>query len=154
MKTKPTQQQLSDFVNREVYLCQSSLVDALLSRDPSDILSWGDVVNLYDYECEECGCIFTQEGLEKSQVVTDETRETGQVIYLCPGCGVERPEFDEKMKEVLEWWVVSDWLANELEERGEAVLRSDYGTWWGRTCSGQAISLDGVIEDIHLDLNK
>jgi len=31
---------------------------------------------------------------------------------------------------------------------GEPILESDYGTWWGRTCTGQAIQLDGTIQKI------
>ena len=57
---------------------------------------------------------------------------------------------EEAEKEIFEWWIVSDWLLNRLEERGEPILRTDYGDWWGRTCSGQAISLDCVIQEIAL----
>lgn len=53
--------------------------------------------------------------------------------------------------EIFEWWVVSDWLQHQLEERGEAFLKNDYGDWWGRSCSGQAIAIDSVIESIVKD---
>ena len=55
-------------------------------------------------------------------------------------------------KEIFEWWVVSDWLAKRLEAHGEPLLVNDYGTWWGRTCTGQAILLDFVIEQIYDEL--
>ena len=51
-------------------------------------------------------------------------------------------------KEICEWWAVSEWLADKLYEIGEPVLYSGYGTWWGRTCSGQAIEMDGTIQKI------
>lgn len=51
-------------------------------------------------------------------------------------------------KEIYEWWVVSDWLAQQLEKHGEAMLINDFGTWWGRTCTGQSVFLDSVIEII------
>lgn len=52
-------------------------------------------------------------------------------------------------KEIYEWWVVSDWLEKRLEEQGESILKTEYGSWWGRTCRGQAIYLDSVIEAIY-----
>ena len=57
-----------------------------------------------------------------------------------------------EIKEIFEWWVVSDWLAKRLEAHGEPLLINDYGTWWGRTCTGQAILLDFVIEQIYDEL--
>ena len=48
--------------------------------------------------------------------------------------------------EVLEHWVVSPWLAERLMERGEVVAQPWEAMWiWGRTNSGQAIAMDGVI---------
>lgn len=53
------------------------------------------------------------------------------------------------MREALEHWVVSEWLADKLEEEGEMVCRDFLGlTIWGRTTSGQSISMDYVIHKI------
>ena len=50
--------------------------------------------------------------------------------------------------EILEWWLVTSWLADRLEEHGEVVIR-EYGCrWWGRMTSGQAVWMDSVIADI------
>ena len=55
--------------------------------------------------------------------------------------------------DILEWWLVTHWLAELLIENGESVL-SEYGNnWWGRTCSGQAIYMDSVIADICASLS-
>ena len=51
-------------------------------------------------------------------------------------------------QDIMEWWAVTEWLANHLIDIGEPVLDSDYGVWWGRTCSGQAIDMDGTIQRI------
>jgi hypothetical protein len=51
-------------------------------------------------------------------------------------------------QEVYEWWLVSSWLAGELSAIGEPVIDNDYGYWWGRTCTGQAIKLDGTMQEI------
>ena len=100
-----TQNELRQFVDREVYFCQSSLVDELLKRD---VFRFDEIENLY----------------------------AGSYI-----------------QEIYEWWVVSDWLVKKLQERGEPILENIYGTWWGRTTTGQAILLDAVIEDIYEELS-
>ena len=57
-------------------------------------------------------------------------------------------------EEVLEHWIVSDWLAEKLESKGELIERSFYNpTIWGRTTSGQAITMDGVIQEISEENN-
>jgi Protein of unknown function (DUF3768). len=55
---------------------------------------------------------------------------------------------DEEIQEVLEWWLVDRWLADQLEQIGEPVLHADCGDYWGRTCSGQSIILDGTLQKI------
>jgi len=45
-------------------------------------------------------------------------------------------------------------LLTKLEEKGEVIMRNDYGEWWGRSCTGQAIFLDGIIEKIYDELSK
>ena len=63
------------------------------------------------------------------------------------------PEEDEdgNMPEVLEWVLVSDWLARRLVERGEPVLNNEFGVWWGRQTTGQPPFLDHVIRCISGD---
>lgn len=58
-------------------------------------------------------------------------------------------------REVFEHWIVSDWLADKLAAKGEKVDK-DFGglTVWARTTTGQAISVDWVIEQIVEDLNR
>ena len=50
--------------------------------------------------------------------------------------------------EVYEWWAVNDWLAAKLNAMNEPVLSNSYGHWWGRTCSGQAMIMDGTLQQI------
>ena len=50
--------------------------------------------------------------------------------------------------EVFEWWLVSPYLARELKEQGEVIIDALGCHWWGRTTSGQAIYMDGVIQKI------
>ena len=51
-------------------------------------------------------------------------------------------------REIYEWWLISDWLADRLRKHGEAVLCHAYGVWWGRTVTGQRIAMDTVIQTI------
>ena len=53
-----------------------------------------------------------------------------------------------------EWWIVSEWLASRLKEKGETV-DSFYGlTIWARCDSGSAIKTDLVIQEIYLEYIK
>lgn len=113
-------------VSDHVYVCQSGLVDELLSKE---IISYDDYENLYmtDKQLKETFDVTTDEEIE-------ELRNEGSDV-----------------NEVFEHWIVSDWLENRLEELEEPLLKTDYQTWWGRTCSGQAIALDYNIQKIAYD---
>ncbi len=50
--------------------------------------------------------------------------------------------------EIFQWFLVSEWLSDKLREAHEPVLSNEYGIWWGRTCYGQSIILDGTIQCI------
>ena len=67
---------------------------------------------------------------------------------FCEGEGT-----DPYTVEAYEHWIVSNWLARELEERGEMITHDFLGlTIWGRATTGQQISADYVIEQIAKDL--
>lgn len=55
---------------------------------------------------------------------------------------------EEFEAEVYEHWAVSDRLAYKLREHGEETFDLDGLTVWKRCTTGQAISIDGVIERI------
>ena len=49
--------------------------------------------------------------------------------------------------DVMEWWLIDSWLAERLKREGEVIIE-EYGCyWWGRQSSGQAIYMDGVIQE-------
>jgi len=56
---------------------------------------------------------------------------------------------ESEPKEIYEWWLVRRDFLDDLEEKGEPVLRTDYGDWWGRCTTGQAILLDSVICNLY-----
>lgn len=54
----------------------------------------------------------------------------------------------DEYREILEYWLVSEKLAFWLKRKGEPIYRGVRCWIWGRCCSGQAIALDTVIEDL------
>ena len=136
MTDSEKQQAVEGFVRSEVYVCQSILIEELLKKE---IFSFDDIQNLYQSfdgklirpnTCYSCKLSFAS--LDS---------ETGE----CKDCFEE----NQTAQDIFEWWVVSDWLAQKLQEQGEPIIENDFGTWWGRTCSGQAIYMDGVINEIY-----
>lgn len=51
-------------------------------------------------------------------------------------------------EEVLEWWLVTPYLARKLKAQGEVILEAYGCHWWGRLTSGRAIYLDAVMQAI------
>ncbi len=73
--------------------------------------------------------------------------ETAAWIACC-----EYNDIEPQRHEVYEHWIVSDWLADELGDRGECVARDFAGmTIWGRCTTGQHISMDRVMLEIARD---
>ncbi len=65
------------------------------------------------------------------------------------GSTVENDDGEEAYVEIYEYWAVTPWLAKKLINRSEKVDQDFYGLCvWGRTCTGQAIYMDGVIRRI------
>lgn len=60
----------------------------------------------------------------------------------------EKAQLDLHMVEVLEFWIVDSNLEFWLKNKDEIVQKVHGLTIWGRTTSGQAISVDHVIREI------
>ncbi len=142
-RTKLTERELQQCVNNHVYISQSALVQDLLTKNIFEI---EDIQNL---------SIPNPQSLKQRIKEMKETDEIDDVKKDVPDedyikYATEECEANGNMieQEIFEWYAVSDWLAKQLKEHNEPVLENDYGTWWGRTCTGQAIAMDSVIEDI------
>lgn len=55
---------------------------------------------------------------------------------------------EDEYAEVLEWWLVTPWLAEKLGEAGEVVLEGLELSYWGRCTSGQSMLLDGTFQRV------
>lgn len=60
-------------------------------------------------------------------------------------------EEQDEPQEIFNWYLVTDYLADRLLEKGEPVLSAMNCQWWGRTTFGQLIESDSVIKDIYDD---
>lgn len=152
----------SKFVNREVYSCVSFLVHELSQKE--------------EY-LDELGPVLSQDNWESAALDFLDSTTKGQLLENIDFGGkdysyatlkglkrVIRKEIDYQdfcecfnlepcVTEAYEHWIVSEYLANKLEEHGEMIIYDFLGlTIWGRACAGQSIKLDHVISEICDDL--
>lgn len=132
------QRKCDEFVSREVYVRQNAAMASFIKYDPDIIFENG---SMYQDICPHCS-----EELDADECGSD--GHPNGFDYQCPHCKGSFDHFDCKPKEVYEWWAVSSFLAAKLEARGEVMYDGDDCKIWGRCTTGQAISIDGVIEDI------
>ena len=108
------QRQLEAFVDREVIMLASQLVEDLL-----DVSMYGEKV-LGGIELDNIENLYiTDEAIAKDYGFTslEAMQETG-----------------DDRQEIYEWWFVRQWLYGKLRREGEPVIDSEYGYLWGRTC--------------------
>jgi hypothetical protein len=103
--------------------------------------------------CHECDIEYEEFDGETGDVNPshddDQLREAVRIYdaesaqELCPEYRIA-PE----QSEALEHWAVTKWFKEKLAEHGEITGELLDFEVWGRCCSGQAISMDGVIREI------
>jgi hypothetical protein len=156
------QRAVGEFVNREVIYCVSNLVYEIGAKN---IDEWHHLFVQQDWETPVLEAIRAlsperlRELLNEADVPFDGADEPAimaktylhhlkQQESLREFCDANH--VDPEQNEIYEHWIVSEWLANRLEDRGEVIERDFYGlTIWGRACTGQAILLDSVICSIY-----
>jgi len=141
------------FVEREVRACISDMAEYLFSYDGDKYADWDEWENIYVTRCPECEKI-VDEWKEVDENDVEHFEEDLANEYLdygvkCLHCGaIHEEEPETERQEIYEYWIVSPWLGEKLMAKGEPVLKRWDGWIWGRTCTGQAILLDGVISEI------
>jgi hypothetical protein len=153
-----------DLVRREVHYCVSSLVSTLagngLNGDIDGPLgcladqAFELAAPVPDYEeaAREAGWVAEKEYNGEDDGVRSANGENWAEDWkgACEQDGIE--PYD---REVFEHWIVSDWLADRLAEKGEKVDKGFAGmAIWARTSTDQAIYADAVIEQIAAELNE
>lgn len=152
------QRRAARLVEREVHACMSSLVATLASggiaetRDAalSGLIAQATELTFstcdYESAAREAGWSKTEGGtwVWDGQTGDPEWDTADTAELACQASDIEPHEL-----EVFEHWAVSTWLADKLEAKGERVDRDFAGLIvWARTTTGQAISMDSVIEAI------
>lgn len=148
-------------VEREVIACVSYLVSHFAQNPDACCgeVEYDDVLNLcqrmpdHSERIEEI-----DERLEEIQTELDDVDSPGKDHSAIEYGATELEEEKEQLEsdddpiEALEHWIVSDWFASKLAEKGEITGELLGLTLWGRTCSGQMIALDSVIREIASDM--
>ena len=117
---------IRDFVNREVYVNASHLIEELIEvRTNGGICRALSKREMYTHLKE-----FDLDNIEWPR-----DTETGDPV------------------EVFEWWIVSSFMGRKLLEKEELIIKSGTLTIWGRTTTGQHITMDSVIEDIYDEIH-
>lgn len=111
-------------IDNDIFVNQTALVAELLNRQ---IICFEDVDNHTISEEE-----FDRENMKELGYESyDDFRDHGKDV-----------------KEIYEWILIGDYMASLLSSHNEIILKSDYGTWWGRTTSGQGYVCDYVLQKI------
>ncbi|MCH5598014.1 hypothetical protein [Niabella ginsengisoli] len=148
-----------NFVYREVHANVTLMVEDILSRcynqkDP--LFDYDDIINFYYYEdlnqeqyTDDSRTIQLNNWRDELDRIPDDTGEEAAEFQQDLESKIESLESSESIpSEIYEWWIVSDFLADQLEAAGECLLTCGYTQIWGRKSTGQAIYLDPVISEI------
>jgi len=123
-------------VDREVYCCFSYAMSELQEKE---VISFDDIENQYetDEEIKE-NHKYDLKGLSEEEIkeYVENVKDRG-----------------ENIKDIYEYWIVSEWLYDKLKELNEPVLEWGNLNIWGRTCTGQAICLDYTMDEVRKTFN-
>lgn len=141
------QKVLGELVGKNIFTCETSMVDFILraTRENSEYyndapFNEDDVENLWVDNADEIALLQEEFNNEEDEEKRQEIQET-----------IEELENEEsEPKEVYEWWKVSSWFMEKLQEKEEVVI--PHMNLWGRCSTGQAICLDRVIAEIGEDM--
>ena len=142
-----------EFVEREVLYCVSYLISELsknteYSEELLPVLQQEDFDSAIEYilQTEAIKNVTSYLGVAHKEDIAQEVKkfDAQDKSDMCNHFYAE-PEY----RDAFEHWIVTGFLAEKLEGRGEMVLHDFYGlTIWGRSCTGQPIYMDGVISQI------
>jgi hypothetical protein len=168
------------FVGKHVYCNVNSMAEYIISKgfeDREAPFTLDDVENYYSYP-EWSKTVLGEslyfgggsqdnkdEFLEEFDRLEEESQElfdAGDISAATHEANIDqvskaKEEFEEATEdtepaEIFEWWAVSSFLFEKLQEKGFCVVDAGSCYVWGRTTTGQAILLDGVITHICAEL--
>lgn len=138
----PTHQEIEKFVNREISYLASPLMQHFINNpealDNSEYTYEKDILPLFEKPDVESIA-------ENGENLPDDFEQLTSEQKLQWACD---NNVEVESYEAYEHWIISEWLAARLEEKGEIIGRVFGLTIWGRGTTGQAICMDTVIKDI------
>lgn len=174
---------IKQMIQREVLCCMSSLVSMLaqghrlpISRQagPGSKESARALEALTEQASELAAPVLDYEEAATQESWTIEKDDNGHRIFvkragadvgLISGADPEdatgwedlchKEHLDPYEWEVYEHWAVTQWFAEKLIAQGERVDTDFAGlNIWARTATGQAIGMDGVVQNIYREMVK
>jgi hypothetical protein len=127
---------------QDIYCVDRLVVELLNFPRPYPGFSWEDISNTTvdpsDWSRDQC----------RAWLEDHTNADTTGVQALSACQELVTDHAGDHQAEIFEWYRVSTYLGEALEAAGYVTLRNDYGDWWGRTTTGQALIMDGVLQDI------
>lgn len=151
---------IEDRINREVRCLDNESIEFILAQGNEEIedvpFTYDDIQNMYTYtyngkyvafdnisddelqaEIETLGNTIN-EGIDRGADTDDMQTELNDLENL-----------ESEPQEILQWFYISEWLANELNKINEPVIiRNGSPSIWGRTCCGQDVACDYTFWEI------
>jgi len=154
----PENQKILDkFVDREVINNVSMLITHFMSNETAlngSHYDYDEILNLrrnpnYEESLTDTGWepFYADYGVLCWHNEQDGQTWAGDAEEVCREFAIEPVE-----NEALEHWIVSSFLRDRLEEKGEITGEVFNMNIWGRTTSGQAVALDHVIVEIACEI--
>ncbi len=148
---------IQEFVNAHVHYEATMLIYNLHQEGKLNEEYWSLLTSI-DWDSAEKEINGTDNHIVEINSKWDLQRNKDEYIYYTADTKYDliryyyHHDMSELEVEVLEWWIVSDYLFDKLKAKGETVEQFYGLPIWGRTCSGQAIYCDYVIQEIYNDL--
>ena len=156
-----------DLVKNEVLANVNSMVEFILANDSKDApFCYDDIEKADIYPAYNGNGVYFEGGSEdeKDEFIKnlqslliemdelEESEETEKRRESIESAISDLEQLYPEEIEILEYWICSDYLIRKLADYGEAVIKCE--NIWGRSCYGQAIYMDSVIQQIAKDINN
>lgn len=159
------------FVRQHVKTCFSYEMDECIKKE---VVNWEEIENMFyfntDVIIDKIMQEFDFEGEKMLEYANDpdtfnckckteddfrcflSSLDDDELDELCNDFGIDIDDDRSTPHEIFEWWIVSEYLYQQLKEEGYPVLDWGNNYYWGRCITGQAILLDYIISKICDDM--
>lgn len=126
---------LQTLIEREIYTLANSTVETLQAGNE---YWYEEAENLHRTLCAEC----------EEEIDPDDLPENEEGDDCCPHCRGIYPRVETEPVEVMQWFIVSDWLAGHLRAQGEVVWQPHDVAFWGRQGCGYSLTEEPCLKAI------